>query len=231
LVTGAYPDDHKDALSKVRKRIDFSPILRAVERFNRLVLESLSPAEETAPLFGALRKPGVVLTDDEIRECIWHEQDQLDSWIEEKFEKLSRGLPRQKKWGIYSTSILWGVLILSFEVAVGGGFTVLDAVLDSALAPFVTKGAVELFAYQEIQKTARELARRYQEGLLSVVNHQRERYDQCLQSLMTPQKTLKGLEALQRHVKDLKLPAARPVDELRSSRCRKSSTVRKFLIS
>jgi hypothetical protein len=78
---------------------------------------------------------------------------------------------------------------------VGGGFSVLDAVLDSALAPFVTKGAVEIFAYREIQKVARKLAKRYQQGLLSVVNHQLNRYQQCLESLMVPQDTVESLRA------------------------------------
>jgi len=81
-------------------------------------------------------------------------------------------------------------------VAVGGGFTVLDAALDSALAPFVTKGAVELFAYQELRRLARELADRYREGLLSVLHDQRTRYQACLQALVTSGDTVEELERL-----------------------------------
>jgi len=196
LYKGASKSSQKNALAQVRQRIDFMPVLKAIETFNRMVLETLSPSNEISPLFRALRQPGVVLTDEEARACILREQDQVDAWLEKTFQKLTRDLPKYKKWGIYSTSILWGILILSFEVVVGGGFTVLDAVLDSALAPFVTKGAVELFAYQEIQKTARELAKRYHEGLLSVVDHQRKRYQACLRSLMTDDDTLETLRVL-----------------------------------
>jgi GTPase SAR1 family protein len=202
LAKEASKGKHKNALAKVRRRIDFAPVLKAVERFNRLVLQTLSPAAETSPLFRALRQPGVVLTDEEVRSHMVREQDQVDTWLEKTFEALSRDLPKQKKWGIYSTSILWGILILSFEIAVGGGFTVLDAVLDSALAPFVTKGAVELFAYNEIQKTARELANRYQQGLLSVVDYQRKQYQGCIQSLTTGDGALKALEDVRGHIRD-----------------------------
>jgi len=59
----------------------------------------------------------------------------------------------------------------------------------------VTKGAVELFAYGEIQKVARKLAKRYQQGLLSVVDHQKNRYQQCLESVMVTQTTVNSLEA------------------------------------
>jgi len=65
--------------------------------------------------------------------------------------------------------------------------------LDSAIAPFVTKGVVELFAYHEIQKVARELARRYQDGLLSVMKEQEKRYEACLDSLLTAKEVVEGL--------------------------------------
>ena len=186
---------HKDALQKVRQKIDLTPVQAAIEKFNRTVLEKLSPPDEASPLFTRLRETGVSLNEGEIRDRIWKEQDELDAWLEKTFQRLSKGIPTHKKLGIYSTSVLWGILILSLEVVVGGGFTVLDAVLDSALAPFVTKGAVELFAYGEIQKVARKLAKRYQQGLLSVVDHQKNRYQQCLESVMVTQTTVNSLEA------------------------------------
>ncbi|MBW2016135.1 MAG: hypothetical protein JRJ01_04745, partial [Deltaproteobacteria bacterium] len=68
--------------------------------------------------------------------------------------------------------------------------------LDSVLAPFVTKGAIELFAYQEIQRVAGELSRRYREGLLSVLRLQKQRYEDCLFSLSTPPETLERLKTL-----------------------------------
>jgi GTPase SAR1 family protein len=194
--------NHKASLQKVRQKIDLVPVQRAIEKFNRSVLEKLSPSDEGSPLFRELRQTGVVLNDGEIKDRIWEEQSQLDTWLEEKFQKLSRGIRKHKKWGIYSTSALWGVLIICFEIVVGGGFSVLDAALDSALAPFVTKGAVELFAYQEIQKTARQLAKRYQEGLLCTVRHQRNRYEHCLQSLLTSPKTVETLRALDAELAD-----------------------------
>ena len=187
---------HKDALLRLRQRIDLTPVQVVIEKLNRVVLQRLSPPDESSPLFQRLRQTGVALSDEEIRERIWQEQDQLAEWLEQTFQKLSRGIPKHKAWGIFSTSILWGILIISLEIAVGGGFTVLDAVLDTAIAPFLTKGATELFAYHEVQKVVRELAKRYQDGLLSIVRHQRERYEHCLEPIMTPGETMESLKAL-----------------------------------
>jgi len=196
LLRSREPRSREEAIHRARQNMDLTPLQEAVMKFNRLVLETLSPPEKTAPLFSALRQPGVALSDEEIRTLILKEQDRLGSWLTERFESLSQGIPASRKWGIYTTSILWGVLILSFEVAVGGGFTVLDAALDSALAPFVTKGAVELFAYQEIRRLAHELAERYREGLLSVLHCQRNRYQDCLRALMTSEQTVQELERM-----------------------------------
>jgi hypothetical protein len=185
--------DHRESLLRVRQRIDLTPVQTAVERFNAVVLKELSPKEPGSPLFESMRGPGVALTAEEIRSLVFQEEERLEHWLEDQFETLSKGIPWAKKWGIYSTSILWGILVIAFEIAVGGGFSILDAALDSAIAPFVTKGAVELFAYHEIRKVARELARRYQEGLLSVMKEQEKRYETCLDSLLTAKEVVAEL--------------------------------------
>jgi hypothetical protein len=193
----------EEALTKVREKADLSPVNRMLDRFNREVLEHLSPQDQTSPLYRALRKPDVLITEDEVRERVWKEQEHLLAWLQETFEKLSQGIPKHKEWGIYSTSVLWGIFILSLEAAIGGGLGFLDAAVDSLLAPFVTKGAVELFAYGELQKVARELAERYQAGLLSVIQEQRDRYAGELESLCTPEEAIAALESIRKTVSDL----------------------------
>jgi energy-coupling factor transporter ATP-binding protein EcfA2 len=193
----------EEALAKLREKVDLSPVNRMLDRFNRNVLEHLSPQDQTSPLYRALRKPDILMTEGEAKERIWKEQERLLAWLQETFESLSRGIPKHKEWGIYSTSILWGIFILSLEAAIGGGLGFLDAAVDSLLAPFVTKGAVELFAYGELQKVARELAERYQEGLLSVIQEQRDRYSGKLESLRTREEAMKNLEALRKTVSNL----------------------------
>ena len=186
----------KDGLLKVRSKIRLAPVQTAVLRLNRNVLERLSPSDETSPLFDRLRQAGLVLSEEEIERRIWEEQDRLGGWLEGTFQKLSRGIPKHKEVGIYATSIIWGILILAFETVVGGGFTMLDVALDGALAPFLTKGAAELFARHEIQQVARELSKRYEKGLLCVLREQRDRYKDCLLPLLAPRQTVEYLEGL-----------------------------------
>lgn len=173
--------DGRETLRRVRDRIDLAPIQNAVVAFNRSVLQELSPGAKDSPLFHDLRGSSVALTEAEVHELVWREQERLMQWLEQSFKDLAGGIPKSKEWGIYSTSIVWGVLILAFETTIGGGFTVIDAALDSALAPFVTKGAAELFAYQEIQRLARQLAERYRNALTAVLNAQKQRYAELVE--------------------------------------------------
>jgi GTPase SAR1 family protein len=187
---------HDEALRRIRQKIDPAVVQASITQFNRAVLEELSPVDPTAPLFGALRQPALALSAHEVEEHLQEKQDRLTAWLEQTFARLARGLPKQKRLGIYSTSVLWGVLILAFETAVGGGFSLLEAALDTALAPLVTKGAVELFAYYELEKIGKQLAERFEDGLVSLVREQCDRYRDALGRLMTSQDAVTAIEAL-----------------------------------
>ena len=199
---GLIPDNpvesHEDTLRKMRERMDILPIVAAVEGLNREVLEKLSPREEDSPLRRELRRADLALTREEIRQAVWEGQERLLAWLEYTFQEMARGIPKSKEIGIYSTSILWGGLILSLEAAIGGGITLLEVVLDSAIAPFVTRGAVELFAYHELQKVGRQLAQKYRESVKSVIRLQRDRYAACLSSLQASDEVMAEMQALAR---------------------------------
>lgn len=187
-----YPD-RRQVLERIKHRIHLGGVQAAVQRYGRRVLEETLPDRVESPLFGAVTRPGVLMTPDEVAEHVYREQEQLIQWLEKVFMELARDIPKGTKWGIYSTSVLWGILILSLEVAVGGGLSMVEAVLDAAVAPFVTKGAVELFAYAEIQKIARQLGEKYRASLVSVVDVQRRRFEACLDPLLPPSEAVDSL--------------------------------------
>ncbi len=187
--------DRKDELATMRGKLDLAPLFAALEGFNKSVLESLSPMDPSAPLYSRLRETPV-LDESEVYKIVTDAQRELEIWLASTFEDLEQKLPKSKKWGIYTTAVMWGVLVVSLETALGGGFTVIDAAVGSALAPFATKGAVELFALREIQKIAKELSRRLRKGLISVLDEQKTRYEQHFLSLMPQAETIERLNLL-----------------------------------
>ncbi len=194
------PQVSREAFRRIRKGADYRPVLRALDRMHVRVLKELSPQDRSSPLFDSLREEGLPVREKECAERLDRSLERLEEWLEETFENLARGISPAQKWGIYTTSVLWGILIIALEAAVGGGFSILDAAIDSALAPFVTRGAMEVFAAQEIRKIAAELGARYQEGLTAPIREQHDRYLSVLQNLLPDPEIPARLESLMERI-------------------------------
>jgi hypothetical protein len=114
---------------------------------------------------------------------------------------MARGISKSKEWGIYSTTLLWGLFLVTVESVVGGGLTLFDAVLDSFIMPFISKGTAELFAYQELKRIGQELDRRYKGQLSSVLRMQHDRYQGVLDETSLSRE---NLELMKKHVADMR---------------------------
>lgn len=60
----------------------------------------------------------------------------------------------------------------------------------------MTKGAVDLFAYHELQKIVRELGERYRKALTAPLGVQSQRYREALQALLMSPQVLPELKAV-----------------------------------
>jgi hypothetical protein len=170
-------------LDRAKHKGDAGPVQEAVDAFNAQVLKRCAPKDQSSPAARALRRPELALTPEDVESRFMAVQDRMASWLNARFERMAREAPRGKAWGIYSTSALWGALIVSFETVVGGGLSLVEVVIDSAIAPYVTKGAVELFAYQELRSITRELSDRLEQGITDIVQEQKDRYVQAMRDL------------------------------------------------
>jgi hypothetical protein len=173
----------QEDLEKAKGKGDARPVQEAVDELNTQVLERLMPENKDSFAARVLRRPDLVLTPQEVQARFNTVQDELAAWLNKRFERMAREAPRGKAWGIYSTSALWGVLIVSFETVVGGGLSLVEVAVDSAIAPYVTKGAVELFAYQELRVITRELSAKLEEGIVAIVGEQKDRYIRAMHEL------------------------------------------------
>ena len=198
------PADANDIdIRDLYRKNDIAPVLASCTYFNRKVLEYLSPHDEKTALFHDLRSKTTVLSEKEIRERLDEEQRELVSWLSEIFTELMNGIPRHKEIGIYTTSFLWGLMVISLEVVIGGGLSFFDAALDSVVAPFITDGSVRLFASQEVRRVAAEMNDRYEKALHGIIELQKERYARCMAAHTIPDDFLDTLEKMRTTMEDL----------------------------
>lgn len=187
LIRPETPEEKKEELLRARDRVDNTPVLSAMERANRMVLETLSPSDRNSPFFRALRDDGVAFSMDDTENRLLKLQADIAEWLEATIMDLERDLPAGKKIGIYSTSVVWGAAILSFETVLGGGITLLEMALNTVLAPFVTRGSADLFAHRELKAIIKEMNDRYHFGIGEIFKEQRDRYARILEERLTPE--------------------------------------------
>ncbi|SFM43724.1 GTPase [Thermodesulforhabdus norvegica] len=182
---GSERADKKQMVATLRENLDYSSVLAALDGYVRKWYE-LSSRYENMPVAGVLRDPELILSDGEVKNFLIRRSEELFFWLEGQFAELSKGIPKTKEWGIYSTVVIWALFMLSVEAALGGGISLFEAALDSVLAPFISKGAVEWFARKDVQRIGKELIEKYRQALEEVINMQKERFLSALMHIRVP---------------------------------------------
>lgn len=162
-------------LARIHRKIDLQPLQASIRAYNRRALQDAigMGRDRLRELFA---DPGLPLTEEEVETAFFQRQAALEAWLEQEFAAMAKGISKGKEWGIYSTTLLWGLFLVTFEAIIGGGLTLFEAVLDSFIMPFISRGAADLFAYQELKRLGQALDTRYREQLADVLNLQHARY-------------------------------------------------------
>ena len=204
LVPGSEEERRKRDLERLHRKIDLSALHMAVNELNRRIHNEVrvSGIEYLQKTFLA---EDVSMAKEEIDALFFSRQEKLEEWLQSRFEELTEGIPRHKEWGIYSTTILWSLFLISVETVVGGGLSMFEAILDSVIMPFLSKGAVEIFAYQELKNVAEELDRRYRKQLTEVLEEQYRRYASKLERCALSEEDFTRMEKLLAEVRILPL--------------------------
>ena len=181
LIPKSDEEKRKRDLAKLHRKIDLGPLHLAINDLNRKIHNEIriTGIEYLQDMF---LSRNLSMTVEEIDKLFFEKQKQLENWLQEQFSKLTKGIPKHKEWGIYSTTILWSIFLVSIETVVGGGLSMFEAILDSVIMPFLSKGAVEIFAYQELKNIAEELDKRYKKQLKEVLYTQYRRYTEALEA-------------------------------------------------
>ncbi len=175
LASRSEEEKRKRDLARLHRKIDLSALHLAINDLNRKIHNEIR-IRDIEYLQNVFLSENMSMTVDEIDDLFFERQEKLEEWLQGQFSRLTKGIPKHKEWGIYSTTILWSLFLISVETVVGGGLSMFEAILDSVIMPFLSKGAVEIFAYHELKNIAEELDSRYREQLIEVLNVQFQRY-------------------------------------------------------
>jgi energy-coupling factor transporter ATP-binding protein EcfA2 len=148
----------------------------AVSELNRRVADVLREDESLGDLLEIARMDAPRLNSSDIR----HRFDELfpgvEHLLEEELERLRAGLSTTDELKLIGANALYALLIITVEIAVGGGFTMLDAVLGGVLGPFIPGWVLNAKVIETLRDIARRVDAKYRAILAQILEEQARRY-------------------------------------------------------
>ncbi|MBI4776141.1 MAG: hypothetical protein HY788_18515 [Deltaproteobacteria bacterium] len=168
-------DDEEQPFERILHRLPLEPLHDAQAFFQQGIATVIRREAPSSAMYAEMFEAGTFLSREEFQVHCARELGAIDVWIQERFEQVRHGLSRTKKAGIVSASILSGCMLLLLETVVGGGITLLELLLDTAIVPLIPKGVLEVVVYDEIKQIGRDLDERYKRAYKTVLAEQRQR--------------------------------------------------------
>lgn len=120
----------------------------------------------------------------------------LENLLETEFEKIRQGLTRFDEVKLYGSYTLWALLLITFEIVIGGGLTLLDLLLNSVIVPFIPKWLLDLKILDILRSIARRVDAEHRACLGNILFKQAELYTECFSGLVPDQSALSEIENL-----------------------------------
>ncbi|KPA09599.1 ABC transporter [Candidatus Magnetomorum sp. HK-1] len=158
--------------------MDLTPVLTALGEYQYYVKKHVN----TALFLKYLQEQPPELDAKTVNQLFQEKMIAINRWLTEQFEKLNKGIPVQKRFGIHALSLIWGAAIIGLET-ISGGLSPIELALDSILAPYLTAGATELFVVNELKNIVHHLRNQYIKALHSIIEHQHQEYTKILEVL------------------------------------------------
>lgn len=193
-------DTHVDDLHKTRSAAQLKPVEAAVANLNRHVAELLAADPGLEDLRQVAVNSVQRLDGAEIRSLYEEAFPGLEQLLENEFKHLRDGLSRLDELKLYGTNTLWAVLLVTAEVVVGGGFTLLDALLDSVVFPFIPKWMLDVQVRDSLREIARRVDQEHRQVLTGILIGQAELYKSTFEGLPPGEESLRRLAELRESV-------------------------------
>jgi hypothetical protein len=171
-------------------RLDF--LEQAVARLNLDVAGLLSdPALED--LCNAAKKDVPRWGPREIRSEFDKEFPGVEKLLENEFERLRGGLSLSDEVKLYGSYTLWALLLITAEIVVGGHFSLLDALLSTAVVPFIPKLVLSQKVLDLLKEIGGRIDMEYRSILRKILERQAHLYVRQFRSMLPDEEALREL--------------------------------------
>ncbi len=174
----------------------------SIARLNLRVAELLSCEEDLSDFRSIALESCPRLTSEQIRAFYERVFPNIESLLEGEFEKFREGLSTVDELKLYGSYTLWAVFLVTAEVAIGGGMTLLDMVLNTAIAPFIPKWLLRLKIVDILRDIATRVDSCRREAFREILQNQAKVYTDVFLNLGPNEALVKTLFNLRDSLKN-----------------------------
>jgi hypothetical protein len=121
------------------------------------------------------------------------ERTDLEAWVQEQAKILVQGLNVGEKMTFYLAQVVYLGLFISIQVHTGGGFSFFDGLLDSVLAPVLSKITGSALSRDKVRAFESQAAQKHIQGCRNIIQAQIEAYQDFIKPIQSGLTELPGL--------------------------------------
>lgn len=190
----------QEDLHQAREAARLEPVEMAVAKLNLGVAELLSSDSSLEDLREVARTCVPRWDAEKIRSLYDDEFPGMEHLLEVELERFRHGLSRSDEVKLYGSYTVWALLLITAEITVGGGFTLLDALLNTVIVPFIPKWMINLKVIDLLREIGERLDREHRLVLKGIVERQTHLYVQEFSNLIPDREQMARLRNLKREL-------------------------------
>ena len=101
---------------------------------------------------------------------------------------------------LYGSYTLWALVLITAEIVVGGGFTLLDALLNGVIMPFIPKWLLNLRVLDTLKEIGRRVDERHRKELRDILRSRAHLYGETFTGLLPSRESLASLRKVREAV-------------------------------
>ena len=188
----ATPENLGD-LAAVRKAANLRPLETAVAQLNKRVAQMLSADAGLSDICQVALTEVPRWDDNKIHDLYYDAFPGVEKLLEVEFKRFKDGLPVSDQVKLYGWSGLWAAFVIAMEIVVGGGFTLLDALLNTAILPSIPTLVLKTRIAGLLRDIGERVDREQRKTLETILKKQAEMYMDKFVGLLPPRSRLDDL--------------------------------------
>jgi hypothetical protein len=125
------------------------------------------------------------LSPDDVKSLYDQERADLEAWVQDQAKVLVQGLNVGEKMTFYLAQVVYLGLFISIQVHTGGGFSFFDGLLDSVLAPVLSKITGSALSRDKVRAFESQAADKHIQGCRQIIKAQIEAYQDFIKPIQT----------------------------------------------